>query len=81
MLRGTLSNEDYRFREVSLRRAIFTVVWRYWITLVAWFGWCVWAECQPFFWILFFFFLPFSFCLDVYVGLEMNGDFMMLCSI
>ena len=31
---GTLSNEDNFLREASLCREIFTVVWRYWITLV-----------------------------------------------
>jgi hypothetical protein len=35
---GTLSNEEYFLREASLCREIFTVVWRHWITLVAWFG-------------------------------------------
>ena len=35
---GTLSNEEYLLREASLCREIFTVVWRHWITLVAWFG-------------------------------------------
>lgn len=29
---GFLSIEGYRFREASLRKAAFTVVWRYWIT-------------------------------------------------
>lgn len=33
MLRGSLSNEDNFLREVSLCREIFTVMWRYWITL------------------------------------------------
>ena len=37
---GTLSNEEHFLREASLCREIFTVVWRYWITLVVWFGWC-----------------------------------------
>ena len=43
----TLSNEEYFLREVSLCREIFTVVWRHWITLVAWFRCWVWVECQP----------------------------------
>jgi len=45
----TLSNEEHFLREASLCREIFTVVWRYWITLVVWFGWRAWVECQPFF--------------------------------
>jgi hypothetical protein len=31
---GALSNEDNFLREALLCREIFTVVWRYWITLV-----------------------------------------------
>ena len=46
---GSLSNEEQRFREVSLCRAIFTVVWRYWNTPVVWFGCCVWVERRLFF--------------------------------
>jgi hypothetical protein len=41
---GTLSNEDNFLREASLCREIFTVGWRYWITLVVWFGCYVWVE-------------------------------------
>jgi hypothetical protein len=44
---GTLSNEEHFLREASLCREIFTVVWRYWNTLVVWFGWCAWAERRP----------------------------------
>jgi len=40
---GTLSNEDNFLREASLCREIFTVGWRYWITLVVWFGCYLWA--------------------------------------
>jgi hypothetical protein len=54
MLVGSLSNEGNFFREVSLRREIFTVTWRYWITLVVWFGWGAWVECQLFFCFFFF---------------------------
>ena len=46
---GTLSNEEHFLREASLCREIFTVVWRYWITLVAWFGCWAWVERRPFF--------------------------------
>ena len=48
---GTLSNEEHFLREASLCREIFTVVWRYWITLVAWFGCWAWVERRPFFWV------------------------------
>ena len=51
---GTLSNEEYILREVSLCREIFTLVWRYWTTLVAWFGCGVWAECRLFIFCCFF---------------------------
>lgn len=54
---GTLSNEEYFLREALLCREIFTVVWRYWTTLVVWFGWWAWVECQPFFAFIFAFFL------------------------
>ena len=50
---GTLSNEEHFLREASLCREIFTVVWRYWITLVAWFGCWAWVERRPFFLVFF----------------------------
>jgi hypothetical protein len=54
---GALSNEGNFFREASLCREIFTVVWRYWITLVVWFGCRVWVERRPnFFYYYFYFF-------------------------
>jgi hypothetical protein len=50
---GTLSNEEHFSREASLCREIFTVVWRYWNTLVEWFGWCALVERRPLFFAIF----------------------------
>lgn len=41
-----LSNEMNWSREVSLCKSHFTVVWRYWNTLVVWFGCWGGVECQ-----------------------------------
>ncbi len=46
---GALSNEDNFLREASLCREIFTVVWRYWNTLVVWFGCGAWVKRQLYF--------------------------------
>jgi len=56
---GTLSNEENFLREASLCRELFTVVWRYWKTLLCWFGWCGWGDCRLYF-CLFFFGAPFG---------------------
>jgi hypothetical protein len=57
---GALSNEEHFSREALLCREIFTIGWRYWITLVAWFGYRIWVERRLF--IIFYLFLCFHFC-------------------
>jgi hypothetical protein len=49
---GTLSNEEYSLREVSLCRGFFTVVWRYWITFVGGLS-CGLELIVDFFWLLY----------------------------
>ena len=51
---GVLSDGGNRVREVSLCSSSPTVVWRYWNTLVVWFGCWVWVERRLHFFAFFF---------------------------